>query len=180
VSWLAWASTSQRRPWEILKASGVDPTRRSGPIWPQFPRSQAEAVLACDFFTAGLLDGTQAYVLAVIEHATRRIHILGVTLHPTGQWTAQQAVTFSWISATRRTGQVHDPRPRIKLHRRVRRNPRRRWHPNRAVHNQHRPHRFLNGAAPLKPLPEPVDLDLYRIRKHAQVGGLINEYHLVA
>ena len=49
-----------------------------------FLRSQAEAILPCDFFTAGLLDGTQAYVLAVIEHATRRIRILGVTLHPTG------------------------------------------------------------------------------------------------
>ncbi len=33
---------------------------------------------------------------------------------------------------------------------------------------------------PLKPLPEPVDLDLHRVRKHAHVGGLINEYHLVA
>jgi hypothetical protein len=43
------------------------------------------------FFTAGLLDGAQAYVLAVAGHATRRIRILGVTLHPTGQWTAQQA-----------------------------------------------------------------------------------------
>src|SRR5450755_5002563 len=79
--------------WEILKASGVDPAplRRTGPTWPQFLRSQAEAILACDFFTADLLDGTQAHVLAVIEHATRRIRILGITLHPTGEWTTQQA-----------------------------------------------------------------------------------------
>jgi transposase len=80
--------------WEILKNAGIDPTpRRADPTWPQFLRSQAEAILACDFFTADLLDGTQAYVLAVIEHATRRIRILGVTLHPTGEWTAQQAAT---------------------------------------------------------------------------------------
>src|ERR1039457_5395705 len=78
--------------WEILKNAGIDPApRRTAPTWSQFLRSQAEAVLACDFFTAGLLDGTQAYVLAVIEHATRRIRILGVTLHPTGERTAQQA-----------------------------------------------------------------------------------------
>ena len=55
------------------------------------PALQAEAILAGDFFTADLLDGTQAYVLAVIEHATRRIRILGITLHPTGEWTTQQA-----------------------------------------------------------------------------------------
>ena len=78
--------------WEILKASGIGPGRRqTGLTWSQFLRSQAEAILACDFFTVDLLDGTQAYVLAVIEHATRRIRILGVTLHPTGEWTAQQA-----------------------------------------------------------------------------------------
>jgi putative transposase len=47
-------------------------------------------------------------------------------------------------------------------------------------HNQHRPHRSLHAALPLKPLPEPVDLDQHRVRRQARVGGLINEYRLVA
>jgi transposase InsO family protein len=47
--------------------------------------------LACDFFTVDRPGGAQAYVLAVIEHAPRRIRVLGVTPHPTGQWTTQQA-----------------------------------------------------------------------------------------
>jgi hypothetical protein len=77
---------------EILKTNGIEPApRRSGPTWPQFLRSQAEAILACDFFTVDLLNGTQAYVLAVIEHATRRVRVLGVTQYPTRAWTAQQA-----------------------------------------------------------------------------------------
>src|SRR6266702_3087906 len=51
--------------WEILKNAGIHPApRRAGATWRQFLRSQAEAILACDFFTADLLDGTQAYVLA--------------------------------------------------------------------------------------------------------------------
>ena len=78
--------------WEILKASGINPApRRTWPTWSQFLRSQADAILASDFLTVDLLDGTQAYVLAVIEHATRRIRVLGVTPHPTGEWTTQQA-----------------------------------------------------------------------------------------
>ena len=47
-------------------------------------------------------------------------------------------------------------------------------------HNQHRPHRSLDSAAPLKPLPEPVDLEQYRVRRHARISGMINEYRLVA
>jgi putative transposase len=58
--------------WETLKASGIDPSRRqTWPTWSQFLRPQAGAILACGFFTVDLLDGTQAYVLAVIEHAMR-------------------------------------------------------------------------------------------------------------
>jgi putative transposase len=47
-------------------------------------------------------------------------------------------------------------------------------------HNRHRPHRSLHGAAPLKPLPEPVDLARYRVRRQTRAGGLIHEYRLVA
>jgi putative transposase len=54
-------------------------------------RSQAEAILACDFFTVDLLDGTKAYVLAVIEHATRRIRILGSPCIPPESGPPQQA-----------------------------------------------------------------------------------------
>ena len=47
--------------WEILRNAGIDPTpERTAPTWSQFLRSQADAILACDFFTADLLDGTQA------------------------------------------------------------------------------------------------------------------------
>jgi putative transposase len=82
--------------WEILKKAGIDlATRQTGPSWSQFLRSLAEANLACDFFRVGQLDGAQAYVLAVIEHTTGRIRILGATLHPTGEWTAHQARNLS-------------------------------------------------------------------------------------
>jgi hypothetical protein len=70
---------------EILKTSGIGPARRrAGPAWPQFLRSEAEAILACDFFAVDLLDGSQACALAVTGHAARRARILGVTLHPAG------------------------------------------------------------------------------------------------
>jgi transposase InsO family protein len=77
--------------WEILKKHGIDPApRRAGPTWADFLRSQAEAIIACDFFTVDLLDGTKAYVLALIEHANRHIRILGATAHPTHAWVVQQ------------------------------------------------------------------------------------------
>ena len=57
--------------WQILKDAGIDPApRRDGPGWAEFLRSQAQRILALDFFTAGLLNGTKAYVLAVTGTAT--------------------------------------------------------------------------------------------------------------
>nr|WP_194897288.1 integrase core domain-containing protein [Catenulispora pinisilvae] len=79
--------------WEILKGAGVEPapTRDTGPSWAAFLRSQAEAIIACDFVVVDLLDGSKAYVLTVIEHATRRVRVLGATFHPTADWVTQQA-----------------------------------------------------------------------------------------
>lgn len=54
-------------------------------------RSQADALLACDFFETVTLTGARIYVLAVIEHTHRRIRILGATPHPTAAWVTQAA-----------------------------------------------------------------------------------------
>jgi hypothetical protein len=60
--------------WEILKGAGIDPAPgRSATTWADFLRSQAEALLACDFFETVTLAGTRMFVLAVIEHHARRI-----------------------------------------------------------------------------------------------------------
>jgi transposase len=78
--------------WEILKQHGIEPApQRNHQTWATFLRSQAHAILACDFLTATTLSGTTYYVFAVIEHASRRIHVLGVTAHPTAEWTTQIA-----------------------------------------------------------------------------------------
>ncbi len=78
--------------WKILTAVGVDPApRRAGPTWREFLTSQAEAIIACDFLHIDLMDLRRVYALVFLEHGTRRLHIVGVTAHPTAQWTAQQA-----------------------------------------------------------------------------------------
>jgi transposase InsO family protein len=78
--------------WKILGAAGIDPSpRRSGPTWTQFPRAQAHGILACDLFHLDTLALTRLYAFFVVDHATRQVHILGVTGHPTSDWLAQQA-----------------------------------------------------------------------------------------
>jgi transposase InsO family protein len=78
--------------WAILREAGIDPApERATTTWPQFLRSQAQALLAADFIETITLTGTRMYVLAVIEHAGRRVRVLGATAHPTAAWVAQAA-----------------------------------------------------------------------------------------
>ncbi len=78
--------------WEVLKAEGIDPAPdRGATTWTDFLRTQADALLACDFIETVTLTGQGQYILAVIEHATRRVRILGTTAHPTANWVTQAA-----------------------------------------------------------------------------------------
>ncbi|MEU8140240.1 integrase core domain-containing protein [Streptodolium elevatio] len=78
--------------WKILKEAGVDPApARGATTRSAFLRSQAEAVLALDFFETVTPNGQRQYVLAAIEHGTRRVRILGATPHPTATWVTQAA-----------------------------------------------------------------------------------------
>ena len=46
-------------------------------------------MLACDFLTVETVGLTRLYVLFVVELDRRRVHLVGVTSHPTGEWVAQ-------------------------------------------------------------------------------------------
>jgi transposase InsO family protein len=213
--------------WEILKSAGIDPApRRDGPGWVEFLRSQAQGILALDFFTTDLLNGTKVYVLAAIEHGTRRVRVLGVTSHPVQAWVVQQArnllmdledagtqpkfvlhdrdasftaafdAVFQASGARIIRSAVRAPRMNSIMERWIgscRRELLDRtlmWNQRHLMtvlrqyedfYNSHRPHRALNQAAPLCPLPEGItDMDHFRVQQRDRAGGVIHEYRLVA
>ncbi|MEU6650903.1 integrase core domain-containing protein [Streptomyces sp. NPDC046900] len=216
--------------WSILKEHGIPPAPdRQHTTWAAFLRAQAEAILAADFFETKTLTGATLTVLAVIEHATRRVRILGTTAHPTAEWVTQVArnlamdiqdsrakikylirdrdvrypAGFDAVLAAEgieivRTG-VRMPRMNAILERWIRScrsellDRTLIWNQTHLVHtlreyetyfNQHRPHRALAGAAPLRPLPEPItdpaQLTRLNVRRRDRLGGILHEYQHAA
>jgi putative transposase len=212
--------------WTILHNAGIDPSpRRTGPTWTEFLRAQAHAILACDLFHIDTITLQRLYAFFVIEHATRRVHILGVTPHPNGAWltqlnrnllmdlddagqrfrflirdrdakfTAAFDAVFTAINVTVIKSPVRAPRANAIAERfvgTIRRelldriliiNQR---HATAALrqyelhYNDHRPHRALGQAAPLRPLPHPTRAEINNVRRRDRLGGLVHEYQQVA
>jgi putative transposase len=212
--------------WSILQHAGVDPApRRDGPAGGNFLREQAHSILATDFFCVDTLLLHRLYVLFVVEHATRRVHLLGVTANPSGAWVAQQARNFLMdlgdrVAEFRLLVRDRDSKftgvfdavfasEGIRILRTPVRAPRanaiaERWVGtarrelldrilivNRrhlmavlteyvAHFNNHRPHRALHQAAPLRLLPPPAAPSQLQVRRRDLLGGLIHEYAQVA
>jgi putative transposase len=80
------------RRWNILRRHGIEPLPgRARLTWGEFLRQQAASIVECDFFTVDTIWLRRLYVFFFIELERRRVHIAGITAHPNGVWTTQQA-----------------------------------------------------------------------------------------
>jgi transposase InsO family protein len=165
------------------------------------------------------------YAFFVIEHATRRVHILGITAHPTGAWLTQQArnltmnldgagqrfqflirdrdakftaafdAVFTALNITIIKSPVRAPRANAIAERFVgtirrelldriliidQRHAARVLSQYEGHYNDHRPHRGLGQAAPLRPLRRRATTEVHNVRRRDRLDGLLHEYQQVA
>ena len=163
--------------WTILKSAGLDPApRRSGPTWRQFLSAQAHAILAVDFAHVDTIFLRRLYVLVVIEHGRRRVHLAGITAHPTSGWVTQQArnllmnlgdraAQFRFLIRDRdsKFTAAFDAVLREYL----------------GHYNAHRPHRSLHQHPPAGATAPLSGAPIQPPRRN-RLGGLIHEYVQVA
>jgi putative transposase len=94
---------------KILRAHRIPPPSGHDGSWRAFLRAHAATLLATDFFHVDCaLSLTRLYVAFVTELQTRRVHLPGVTGHPTGQWATQLARNLARPSAERRPAESPD------------------------------------------------------------------------
>jgi putative transposase len=75
----------------ILKEHGIEPApvRGNGMSWSVFLKAHWKTLAAADFFAVEVWSWrglVTHYVLFVIDLATRRVHIAGITVHPDADW----------------------------------------------------------------------------------------------
>ena len=82
--------------WTILKRRDIDPSpRRSGPTWAELLSSQANGLMAGEFFHVDTVLLKRLYVLVFIDHDTRLVRIAGITAKPVADWVTQPARNIS-------------------------------------------------------------------------------------
>jgi transposase InsO family protein len=88
----------------LLRQAGLGPAgERAGLSWRQFLRTQAQSMLAVDFFTVETVSLRRLYVLFYIELGSRRVHLAGCTHNPDSAWVTQQARQLAWTLAEQAT-----------------------------------------------------------------------------
>lgn len=94
---------------KILRRHGIlpAPQRKTSSTWRTFVNHYRATFLACDFFTVETIRLQTLYVFCFLELGTRRVHIAGVTAHPTQAWVNQQGRQLVWTLQTQERTFTH-------------------------------------------------------------------------